>query len=197
MMFPTSITKEQLNTLPLRHYEGQIVLAYDELTINHAMGEIGRYDMVGFDTESKPTFKKGQQRHLGLIQIATDKKVFLIRTHEVGMPDSVQRFLEDSNVQKVGIGLSDDLQLLSKLRPTQFEGFIDLNNLMPELGAESIGARNLAAMILEFRISKSAQTSNWEAKVLTPKQMTYAATDAWICLEIYRKLQAWGYVPEA
>lgn len=196
MMFPTSITKEELNTLPLGHYQGQIVLAYDEDTIDRAMDEIAQYAIVGFDTESKPTFKKGQQRHLGLIQIATDKKVFLLRTHEVGMVDSIHRFLEDASVHKVGIGLSDDLQLLSKLKSTQFEGFIDLNNLMPELGAERIGARNLAAMILEFRISKSAQTSNWEAKVLTPKQMTYAATDAWICLEIYHKLQAWGYVSQ-
>lgn len=196
MMFPTSITKEELNSLPLGHYEGQIVLAYDEDTIDRAMGEIAQYAIVGFDTESKPTFKKGQQRHLGLIQIATDKKVFLLRTHEVGMVDSIHRFLENENILKVGIGLSDDLHLLTKLRITQFEGFIDLNNLMPELGAESIGARNLSAMILEFRISKSAQTSNWEAKVLTPKQITYAATDAWICLEIYRKLKEWGYVTE-
>ena len=197
MMFPKRITKEELNTFPLRHYEGKIVLAYDYETINNAMGEIGRYEIVGFDTESKPTFKKGEERHIGLIQIATDDKVFLIRTHEVGMPDCVLDFLENKAIQKIGIGLADDFQLMNKLRPTGFQNFIDLNNLMPELGAESIGARNLAAMILEFRISKSAQTSNWEAKVLSLKQKTYAATDAWICLEIYRKLQAWGYVSES
>ncbi len=194
MMFPLSISKDEVMDFPLRHYEGKVVLAASEERIEAAMAEIRSSKVVGFDTEAKPTFVKGQIRNIGLIQIATAEKVFLLRTHKIGIIDSLHQFLEDDDILKVGIGLTDDYNLLNRLRPFEPKGFEDLNDTLTELGAESIGARNLAAMILEIRISKSAQTSNWEMDQLTKKQIDYAATDAWICLEIYNKLQNWGYI---
>ena len=194
MMFPLSISKDEVMELPLGHYRGKIVVASNQEQIDRAMAEINQSKVVGFDTEAKPTFIKGQIRNIGLIQIAIEKKVFLLRIHKVGVVDSIHRFLENDQIVKVGIGLKDDFNLLDRLRSLEPKGFVDLNDTMTELGAESIGARNLAAMILEIRISKSAQTSNWELDELSQKQLNYAATDAWICLEIYNKLQGWGYV---
>lgn len=180
--------------LPLKHYEGKIVIASTEDQVERAVDEINQSSVVGFDTEAKPTFIKGQIRNIGLIQVATQSKVFLLRTHKLGITDCVHRFLENEHILKVGIGLKDDYNLLDRLRPFEPKGFLDLNDTLAEIGAESIGARNLAAMILEIRISKSAQTSNWELDELTRKQLNYAATDAWICLEIYNKLDGWGYI---
>ena len=193
-MFPLSISKDEVMELPLGHYRGKIVVASNQEQIDRAMAEINQSKVVGFDTEAKPTFIKGQIRNIGLIQIAIENKVFLLRIHKVGVVDSIHRFLENDQIVKVGIGLKDDFNLLDRLRSLEPKGFVDLNDTMTELGAESIGARNLAAMILEIRISKSAQTSNWELDELSQKQLNYAATDAWICLEIYNKLQGWGYV---
>lgn len=194
MMFPLSISKDEVMELPLRHYEGKIVIAANDQQIEEALHEINRSDIVGFDTEAKPTFVKGQIRNIGLIQVATENKVFLLRVHKVGVSDALHHFLENDQLLKVGIGLKDDFNLLDRLRPFTPQGFLDLNDTFEELGAESIGARNLAAMILEIRISKSAQTSNWEVDQLSQKQLNYAATDAWICLEIYEKLKYWGYL---
>lgn len=194
MMFPLSISKDEVMELPLKHYEGKVVIASTENQIEAAMSEINDFRVVGFDTEAKPTFVKGQIRNIGLIQVATSDKVYLLRTHKVGITDPLHEFLQSETILKVGIGLKDDFNLLDRLRSFEPNGFEDLNDTLVDLGAESIGARNLAAMILEIRISKSAQTSNWELDQLSSKQINYAATDAWICLEIYNKLQNWGYV---
>ncbi|WP_170827378.1 3'-5' exonuclease [Roseivirga sp. 4D4] len=179
---------------PLKSYEGKVVIAADKKSTERAMSEINEFDMVGFDTEAKPTFQKGQIRNISLIQVATEEKVYLLRTHHIGVIDSLHHFLENESIKKVGIGLLDDFNLLNRLRAFEPNGFIDLNDTFQELGAENIGARNLAAMVLDIRISKSAQTSNWEAEQLAQKQIKYAATDAWICLEIHNKLSQWGYV---
>ena len=194
MMFPLAITKDEVMERPLGSYEGKVVIASDQTSIDKAMAEVSQHTVVGFDTEAKPTFKKGQHRNVSLIQVAIPEKVFLLRTIKDGMTDSVKSFLESSQVLKVGIGLLDDYNLLNRLRPFKKDGFEDLNDTLEDLGAQNIGARNLAAMILDIRISKSAQTSNWESEVLSEKQIRYAATDAWICLEIYNKLQYWGYI---
>lgn len=194
MMFPLSITKDEVMDRPLKSFEGKVVIAADAKGMDQALAEINQFDVVGFDTEAKPTFKKGQIRNISLVQIATEKKVYLLRTHHVGITDSLHEFLQNPSIEKVGIGLLDDYNLLNRLRPFKPDGFIDLNDMFTELGAEKIGARNLAAMVLDIRISKSAQTSNWEVDQLTQKQIRYASTDAWIGLEIYKKLTFWGYI---
>ncbi|MBO3698130.1 3'-5' exonuclease domain-containing protein 2 [Fabibacter sp. E12] len=193
-MFPLSITKDEVMDRPLKSYEGKVVIAADVKSTEKAISEINQFDVVGFDTEAKPTFQKGQIRNISLIQVATDEKVYLLRTHHIGVIDSLHHFLQNEKIKKVGIGLLDDFNLLNRLRAFEPNGFVDLNDTFQELGAENIGARNLAAMVLDIRISKSAQTSNWEAEQLAQKQIKYAATDAWICLEIQKKLSFWGYV---
>lgn len=194
MMFPLSISKDEVMERPLGRYEGKIVVIQDPKKIDEALGEIMQEPAVGFDTEAKPTFKKGQRRRISLIQIATPKVVYLMRIKTAGISNTMKAFLESEQIEKIGIGLIDDFQLLKEIRTFEQAGFVDLNETFEELGAEKIGARNLAAMVLGIRISKSAQTSNWEMETLSEKQKRYAATDAWICLEMYKKLEYWGYL---
>lgn len=195
-MFEKTITKQEINQLPLFKYEGKTVIAGTEAQINKAILEIEKFDLVGFDTESKPAFKKGQFNHVALIQIAVPDKVYLLRVHEAGLPKTLIRFLSNSKITKIGIALDDDLIALNKRKPFDPAGFDDLNLIAPTLGIEKIGARNLTALILNCRISKNQQVSNWENHVLTSNQIKYAATDAWICLEIYNKLKYWGYLED-
>ena len=194
MNLPTAISKEEVMSLPLGGYTGEVVIAATEKSIQESLTEINQFSVVGFDTEARPTFKKGQVRKVSLVQVSTDKKVYLFRLKKTGLIPELIDFLENRQIIKVGIGLEDDMQLLQRLASFEPAGFLDLNTTMKTLGAENIGARNLSAMFLKVRISKSAQTSNWENETLTEKQIRYAATDAWICLEIYKKLNDWGYV---
>jgi ribonuclease D len=193
MSFQKSITKEELMELPLSEYQGKVVIAANEESITKALEEINQFNVVGFDTEARPTFKKGQIRQISLIQVATDDKVYLLRIMHTGLMKCIIDFMENPKIIKVGIGLDDDFNLLNKLRKFNKKGFLDLNVRFKEIGADNIGARNLAGMMLGIRISKSAQTSNWEAEQYSEKQISYAATDAWICLEIYRELQDLGF----
>ena len=193
-MFEKRITKDEINELPLFKYEGKIVIAADEMQIAKAIKEIEQYYLVGFDSETKPTFKKGEFNHVALVQIAVPDKVYLLRIHQIGITNALVKFLSNDKITKIGIALDDDLIALNKKRKFVPAGFLDLNKIAPTLGIENIGARNLSALLLTSRISKNQQVSNWENPVLTTPQLKYAATDAWICLEMYSKLQYWGYV---
>ena len=195
-MFDKKITKQEINELPLFKYEGKTIIAATEAQIDKAIFEIEEHEIVGFDTESKPTFKKGQFNHVALIQIAVPEKVYLLRIHQVGITTTLARFLSNEKIKKIGIALDDDIIALSKKRRFNPGGFVDLNKIAPTLGIENIGARNLSALLLNNRISKNQQISNWENQFLTEPQIKYAATDAWICLEIYNKLKYWGYLEE-
>lgn len=194
MMFPLSISKDEVMERTLSRYEGKIIVVNQPEQIDEVLDELSKEDVVGFDTEAKPTFKKGQRRRISLVQIATSNTVYLLRIKDSGIRNKLKAFFENESIKKVGIGLIDDFQLLKEIRSFDQQGFIDLNDTFTELGAENIGARNLAAMVLDIRISKSAQTSNWEAEQLSEKQLRYAATDAWICIEMYKKLEFWGYI---
>ncbi len=193
-MFEKSISKDEINTLPLTWYEGKVVIASTKSQIDKAIFEIEKHNVVGFDTESKPAFRKGQFNHVALLQIAIPDKVYLLRIIQTGITDTLKNFFENPNIIKVGIALDDDLVALKKRRNFKPAGFLDLNKLAQTLKIENIGARNLSALILGGRISKSQQVSNWENPRLTGPQIRYAATDAWICLEIYNRLKEWGYL---
>ncbi len=193
-MFEKSITKQEINELPLFTFEGKTIIAATEKQIDKAIFEIEDYDLVGFDTESKPAFKKGQFNHVALVQIAVPDRVYLLRITQCGITTTLARFLSNGKIRKIGIALDDDLIALKKRRRFVPGGFLDLNKIAPTLGIENIGARNLSALLLNNRISKNQQISNWENPTLTEPQIRYAATDAWICLEIYNKLMNWGYL---
>jgi ribonuclease D len=186
----TNITLEEINNLPLRSFEGKIVLVEDVKTAAEAFGEISEHDVVGFDTETRPSFHKGQFYHVALLQLALSHTVYLIRLNAIGITKEMIKFFEDENILKAGVGVRDDIRVLQKLTRFKAGGFTELTTLSKEAGLEVESVKKLTALLLGFRISKSAQTSNWEAPTLNEKQISYAATDAWVCLEIYKKLTA-------
>lgn len=193
-MYPSTITKDEINALKLDQYEGKIHVISDESRVHGAIEKIKKHKVVGFDTESKPTFKRGEYNHVALVQIALPNDVYLFRINGMGISDSMIDFFEDQSIIKVGVALRDDLIDLKKIRKFKPASFQELNHLVKDIGIESNGLRKLVAIILGFRISKSAQVTNWEAPRLTKKQVQYAATDAWVCLEMYRQLEQKGYL---
>jgi ribonuclease D len=188
-MFPSDISKEDINQLPLDRYNGEIVLIDKKEDVAEAIAEISQHQTVGIDTETKPVFVKGQYNHVSLIQIAIPNKVYLIRLHKTGLTNELMSFFEDKNIKKLGVALADDIKDLQKLKRFKAEEFFELNQLVKSIGIESNGLKKLVAIILGYRISKSAQVSNWEAPALTEKQLRYGATDAFVCLEMYDKLK--------
>jgi ribonuclease D len=189
VIFNNDISKEELNRLKPGAYNGRIWIVENPADVEGVIEKISRWQTVGFDTETKPSFKKGRVNQVSLVQIATPEEVFLIRTIYTGVVPHLIRFFENPAVVKVGVALRDDigkLQLLKKFEP---EGFLDLQEYSNQFLIESNSLRKLAAIVLGIRISKTQQLSNWEADTLNDGQIVYAATDAWACLEIYNTLR--------
>ncbi len=183
------ISTDEVNALPMLAYEGKIVLVDKVEQVKEAVKEIEQYTIIGFDTESRPAFSKGESYPVSLLQFATPKKVYLFRVNVIGMPEGVSRLLSNPKLIKLGIALHDDIKDLKQLGVSNPQGYQDIHSFIKDKGVINTGLRKLAAMILGFRISKSQQTSNWENEVLNERQQVYAATDAWVCLKIYEKLK--------
>ncbi len=195
-MYPERITKAEVNQLPLLRYEGPIALIDSEEDYKKALKEIRKAKVIGFDTEKKPAFVKGQYFDVALLQLAIPEIVFLIRLNKLGLRDGITRIFEDPEIRKVGISIRDDVIDLQKMNHFSPKNVFEINDAAANIGIQNQGVRNLTAIIFGSRISKSQQTSNWENDVLHPKQQVYAATDAWICLEIYNKLLKQGFIAE-
>jgi ribonuclease D len=193
-MFPSQIPKEDIKHLPLMKFDGKIHLINTEDEFKEAFHILAKSDFLGFDTETKPTFNKGEYNQTALIQLSTLTDAYIIRVKELGITNHLKNLLEDREILKIGISIRDDIKELKKLRPFRSGGFVDLNDIAAELGITQIGMRSLAGIFLKGRVSKSQQTSNWESKELTTGQLSYAATDAWICTKIYTMLQQKGYI---
>ncbi len=193
-MYPTSIPKEKLRDLPLTRFGGDIVIVDQMDQLPEVIGHCKRQDCMGFDTEKKPTFQRGQYHPTALIQLSTLDTAFLIRLHKIGFPPSLVKLMADPDLIKVGISILDDIKALQKISDFHPAGFLELNDVAGEVGVEDRGVKKLAGIFLEARISKNQQTSNWENEKLTNSQQLYAATDAWVCMEIYDRLQRKGYL---
>lgn len=193
-IFQEYVTPEEVNALPLTYYEGEIVLITDKNTVKQAVKEIKKCPVIGFDTETRPTFVKGQFNYISLIQLAIPGKVFLFRISLSGLTNELVDLLSDKDIRKVGVGLRDDLSGLQKITDFEPGGFEEIHDFVKDLGVRNTGLRKLAAILMKVRISKGQQTSNWENPVLSRSQMRYAATDAWICLAMYNMLDKKGFV---
>ena len=183
-----TISNDEINELPLGAYDGQVQLISDTSLLPSAFDEIAKYSAVGFDTETRPTFTRGQLHKVALMQIAIPKKVFLIRLNLTGLTPEIIQFLENEKIKKVGVALRDDVKALERLKRFKPAGITELTLLTKQAGIEVESVKKLAALFLGFRISKGAQTSNWEAPMLNEKQLSYAATDAWVCMEVFTML---------
>jgi ribonuclease D len=187
-LFPSQITKEELENLPVKSFEGKIVLVDNLVMLSKAVIALQGHHVLGFDTETKPCFQRGQSNKVALLQLSTPELAFLFRLHQIGLPHSLSRILADPKILKIGAAVHDDIKGLQKIGHFHPASFVDLQSMMKNFNIEAMGLRKMTAIILGFGISKKQQLSNWEQQVLTEAQQKYAATDAWVCLEIYKKL---------
>lgn len=196
-MIPFQITKEEINELPLGQFEGDIYLIDKVEDVEEVVEFLETQSIIGFDTETKPAFRKGVINPVSLLQLSTNTQAFLFRLNDIGFPNDLRALLEREHIVKVGAAVHDDLKGLAKLTDSFYpNSFFDLNDELKKVGFHNVGVRNLCGMVLKMRISKSEQVSNWESTVLTEKQQRYAATDAWACLEIFQLLKKEGYLDE-
>ncbi|MBK7627482.1 MAG: 3'-5' exonuclease domain-containing protein 2 [Bacteroidales bacterium] len=187
-MYQENITAEELAECELSWFKGELVLIEDLKTFYEVFPRLLGHDLLGFDTETKPTFKKGKRHQVSLIQLSTDNLACLFRINKIGLPDELVKLLADPSVIKTGVAVHDDIKFLSSVKRFTPRGFIDLQNLVKDFGIQSSGLKKLTAIVLGFRISKRQQVTDWEAEQLSEAQQIYAATDAWVCHEIYKKL---------
>jgi ribonuclease D len=188
MMFKESITKEELTDLPLRWFEGEIVVVDSKEKIAEAVEQLSKEPLLGFDTETKPSFKKGVINKVALLQLSVKNKAYLFRLHKIGLPEVVCRLLANPDIIKTGVAIHDDIKGLQHWKNFKPGGFKDLQDYAKSLGINDFSLKKLAAITCGFRISKGQQLSNWEADVLTEAQQIYAATDAWAALEIFENI---------
>lgn len=187
-MFRENIKSEEINMLERRNFEGEIIVVDTPHALEAATKELQRQSHIGFDTEGRPRFIKGSKRQIALLQFATATKAFLIRIDILGLEKSIIKIFENPAIIKIGLGLTDDMQTLRRLKRFEPAGFIDLQTYSKQFGIADNSLRKLTAITLGFRISKSQRLSNWENLEYTSAQKRYAATDAWVCLKIYQKL---------
>ena len=184
-----NISKDDIKSLPLQQFPGRILLIDDVSQLDFLHQKLVNKKLLGFDTETRPSFKKGKKHKVSLLQLATEDEAYLIRLNRVGLPESVISLFENESIKKIGLAIRDDINSLIQLRSFQPEGFIDLQQYVKKFDILDNGLKKLAANILGFRISKKQQTSNWEKEVLEDEQLIYAATDAWVCYRIYKTLR--------
>ena len=183
LLHPT-ISKEEVNRLPLIRYHGKVEVVATCKDVATALKSIRQEKLLGFDTETRPTFRKGENHHPALVQLATSDVVYLFQVQRLASLSTLMEVLSNGTVTKAGVAIENDIRKLNQLCPFNPSGFIELSTLSKQIGIKNTGLRSLAAIILDFRVSKGAQITNWSREVLTDSQIRYAATDAWICLSL-------------
>lgn len=187
-----SVSKEEINVLPIVTYNGNIQIVQTESELRDALELLKNETILGFDTEARPSFKKGKSYPTSLVQLASSQHVILIRLSKIPFGELLGNILSCAKIIKVGVAIHEDIRLLQKLHFFEPRGVIDLAEMARRLQLKAQGLRTLAANLLGFRISKAVQCSNWEKKELSSQQVLYAATDAWVGRELYLKLLEMG-----
>ena len=183
-----SITKEEIATFITEEFKGRIYVVDTRDKADKAVNYLSGFKNLGFDTETRPSFKKGNQNSVALIQLATDKRCYLFRLNRMGSSSSLIRLLSDINIKKIGLSLKDDFNSMSRRMKFTPQSFLDLQKIVLEHNISDISLQKIYAILFQKKISKSQQLSNWEADELSYAQRKYAALDAWACLKIYEKL---------
>lgn len=188
--FQKSIDAEVIKDLPVAGFAGKVVVVNNHDKLARACEHLAQEGIIGFDTETRPSFKAGVSYNVSLIQLSTADTCYLIRLCSVPMERCLMKILESRKILKVGVDVQGDIRNLNKIRHFRAGGFVELQKEVEAFGIEDKSLRKMAAIILGVGVSKAQRLSNWEARELTAAQLRYAATDAWICLEMYRKLLA-------
>jgi ribonuclease D len=180
------LSKNEINALPLIQYDGDIEILTSKDNIHAAINDLKNYDLIGFDTETKPTFVKGPLNPPSIMQLACDDKVYIFQFDNDEIFKQLSLILSNKNITKCGVSVDRDLIELMYLSPFDPISFVDLGNVARENEIPHHGLRGLVAMFLKHRISKGSQTSDWSKISLSDSQISYAATDAWVSLELFK-----------
>lgn len=180
--------KQNIQALPRAVFNGRIFVINTKAEAKKAVDYLLTQNILGIDTETKPSFRKGQSHDVALLQVSTHDTCFLFRLNLTGITPEIIRLLEDVKIPKIGLSLHDDILSLHKRADFTPGNFIDLQKHVGELGVEDMSLQKLYANFFHKKISKSVRLSNWETDVLSDSQKIYAATDAWACINLYEEL---------
>ena len=186
--FTDKISNEETAQLPAIEFDGAIRIIEHERDIVAACKELAAEPMIGFDTETRPSFRPGVTFRVSLLQLSTPKVCYLFRLNKIPLAKPILQLFEDPKILKIGADVAGDLRSLRQIRHFRDAGFVDLQTIAPQWGIGEKSLRKLSAIVLGQRVSKAQRLSNWEAATLTDKQQLYAATDAWVCIRIYERL---------
>ena len=189
-----TISREDLANLPIRRYEGEVCVVAEPHDVARALADIRQETVVGLDTETRPAFRKGEVHLPCLVQVATARTVYLFQLRRVDASHAIAEMLGEPHILKVGVALADDLRSLKKVFPFTEKSVLDLGIVARRAGFGQTGVRNLAGIFLGIRIPKGAKTTNWAVTHLTQQQIVYAATDAWVCRELYLSFREKGMI---
>ena len=189
------LSSDEINAMPLYHYEGRVHLVRTPEELASVMPLLERERVIGFDTETRPSFRKGCVNAPSLVQLATEEAVILVQLSWLPLSEGLAALLSDPLHVKTDVDIGDDMRELSKLHPFTPAGLADVGAVARAQHIPSQGLRTLAANLFGLRISKGPQCSNWSVKVLSQRQILYAATDAWISRAIYLRMLELGLVP--
>jgi len=188
--FDRRMSKDEINSCPITRWTGRISVVRDRNGLAAAMRRLSSgHSLLGFDTETRPAYKKGESYRPSILQLASEDEVFIFQLKHLGLAVELCAILTDPAIIKTGVSLDFDIRELQKLSRFKAAGFMDLGNSARKAGIKNHGLRGLAAVFLGIRIAKGAQTSNWARDVLTPKQILYAATDAWVGRKLYLAME--------
>lgn len=182
---PNSISRDALILLPVQTYRGPVEVIDSEEAMSAAIADLEKETLLGFDTETKPVFKPGISYPPALVQLAGEHRAYIFQLQKLKHLDGLLRIFSNARIIKAGIALADDLKKLQEVRAFTAAGFAEVGDLARKLGIAQTGLRSLAGLVLGYRVSKREQRSNWARAQLTPAQITYAATDAWVSRELY------------
>ena len=186
---PRMISREEMMALPVRRYDGPVHVLAAPSDYERALPDLIQESVIGFDTETRPAFRRGESYLPSLVQFATADAVYLVQVQQADYSHGIRKIFASENTIKAGVSVRDDLRNLKNLFEFEEHAVVDLGKLAKRHGLKQTGVRNLAGIFLGVRIPKGVTTTNWAARHLTPKQITYAATDAWVCRELYLRFQ--------
>ncbi|MGN0007655.1 MAG: 3'-5' exonuclease [Alistipes sp.] len=189
MAFVSTISNDEVAALEPARFDGEIVVVDTMEALVRACAEIAKHEVVGFDTETRPSFTAGITNKVALMQLSAGGVCYLIRLNRLPLDKALLAILQNPAIKKVGVAVQNDIQRLGELRRFKAAGFVDLQSVVGQFGIEDKSLRKLSGIVLGKKVSKAQRLSNWEAHTLTPQQQLYAATDAWVCVQILDTLQ--------